>query len=476
MTLRLRLSASQIACFRDCQRQWGWRYISKLPSPSNASAQLGTECHAQLENYLSGGDIDFTKESGEIISPGIEHLPRPGTPGMLLEEQFSFEGPSGHTYMGYKDVELVPCEGGVDVPAVIDHKTTSDLKWAKTEKDLLKDPQATIYAVDAFRKNPSAETVDLKWIYYQTRKTRKSVVTHLRVTASDILPSFEHIEAQAEEMAILFESTKNPLDLPPNTAHCSAYGGCSYQGNCNLSPFERLKPIMTQGTNSLLAKLRANKAAQATEVSTEVSTEVAPAQVAVAVNPPEWQPPAQVPADHPHGLGSLCPPVVPPAAPPAAVEETPAKRGPGRPRKGTAHAQVIAPSQEVEAAQAEALSKRDDERPAAAAVAEGVLGDTAPGRPIPKIGMLFIDCGPVAHACADAYTLILAAKLRLKAEGIVDWRFCDFGVGEGKLAQAVAHELDAQLGTIGMMRLDSHSPEGNIVLGEMVARAALVVR
>ena len=187
----MRLSASQIETFTNCRRKWGWRYLDGIEEPTNPAAVKGRAVHAVLEQYLSGGQIDFTTEIGYIAASGLEHLPKPGTPGLLIEQEFHYEGPSGHTYLGYKDLE----EPGI----VTDHKTTSDLRWQKTAEELRDDIQATLYAVDYFRKHPEEPHVGLRWVYYQTKNTKKSAVTHIRVAQPETWQRFLAIEQIARQ-------------------------------------------------------------------------------------------------------------------------------------------------------------------------------------------------------------------------------------------------------------------------------------
>ena len=452
----MRLSASQVQTFSDCQRKWAWRYVANVEEPPNAAAELGRAVHAVLEKYLNGGEIDFTAETGYIAAAGLEHLPKPGTEGLLVEEEFHFEGPSGHSYLGYKDLEM---------PGVVyDHKTTSDLKWQKTAEDLSKDIQATLYAVDYFRKHPDENDVELRWVYYQTRNTRKSAITILRVNQAEAWDRFQEIEKIAEQISEA--STKKPLELPPNTNHCSAYGGCPHQGRCNLSPFERMRSHMEQ--NKLLVALQAKKngasppgaapalsaaasapasspvvaAPPANKLLARLQAGGAPA-AAVAINPPEHQPPPAappVPVAAPAPSPAAAPAVAAPAVQAAAEAPAPAaaaeSRGRGRPRKAAAP-------------------------PTGLAV---------------KIETLYINCGPVGVPVADATAFIVLGKKRVAAEGFADYRFAEFGHGPGMLAVAVAAELDALEGVLPALRLDTNTPEGEIVAIELQARAGLVVR
>lgn len=461
----MRLSASQVQTFSDCPRKWAWRYVAGVEEPPGPAAELGKLVHATLEKYLNGGEIDFTTEVGYIAASGLEYLPKPGTEGLLVEEEFHFEGPSGHSYLGYKDLEM---------PGVVyDHKTTSDLKWQKTAEDLSKDIQATLYAVDYFRKHPDENEVELRWVYYQTRNTKKSAITILRVNQAEAWNRFLGIEKIAEQMEVA--STSQPLELPPNTNHCSAYGGCPHQGRCNLSPFERMRSHMEQ--NKLILALQAKKNGAAAPASPAVAAAAAPALAApvaaaapaappankllarlqaggapaAAINPPEHQPPPAPPsAAAPHAadpglaaaiesqkqaMAAAAPAPAAPAAPPV-PETADAPRGRGRPRKAAAPQTGLAV----------------------------------------KIETLYINCGPVGVPVADATAFIVLGKKRVAAEGFADYRFAEFGHGPGMLAVAVAAELDALEGVLPALRLDTNTPEGEIVAIELQARAGLVVR
>jgi hypothetical protein len=212
-----------------------------------------------------------------------------------------------------------------------------------------------------------------------------------------------------------------------------------------------MRSQVSQGTNSLLAKLRANKAP-------------APA----AINPPEFQPPpasAEVREAAPPVVPAApaAPPLVPasePSVPPADVSQEPVREK----RKYTKRTPAPPAFPEI-VQEATKAAKNALEEPAATA--------RSVGKPIP---MLFVDCGPVGISVVDAHVFILAAKMKLRAAGVEDYRLVKFGEGHGQLAVAIGKELDAQMGPIGYVRLDSHTPEGQIALSEFVERSSLVVR
>jgi len=457
----MRLSASQVQTFVDCPRKWAWKYVADVEELPGPAAELGRLVHSELEKYLNGGEIDYTTEVGYIAASGLEHLPKPGTPGLVVEAEFHFVGPSGHSYLGYKDLQS---------PRVIyDHKTTSDLKWQKTEEDLRNDIQATLYAVDYFREHSDENEVELRWVYYQTRNTRKSAITVLRVNQTEAWNRFLAIEQIAQEMEVA--STKQPLDLPPNINHCSAYGGCPHQGRCNLSPFEKMRAHMEQNKLTQLLQARKN-GASAPATAAPAAAEPASAVHAVPVAPVVPLPVLAVATGGNKLLARLqaggAPAASAASAPVAAINPPEYQPPPAAPAAALAPAVAVAPDPAVPAAAPAAAAARGRGRPRKAEV-------PATGLAV-KIETLYLDCGPVGVSTPDATHFITLAKKRIAAEGLADYRFAEFGHGPGMLAVAAAAELDALEGVLPALRLDTTTPEGSIVAVELVARAGLVVR
>jgi hypothetical protein len=233
-----KLSPSQIETYVSCRRKWAWRYIVGLQTPSNKSAELGTEVHEQLEVYLAGGQIDFSRDSGYIAQAGIHLLPTPPIAKKHIESEFTFTY-RGIEFGGRRDLSL-PGQ-------VWDHKSTGAMKWAKTREDLETDIQANVYAWSAFEEDPSLEYVDLAWVYYQTKSTRKAKKVELRMFRDNTRVAMDCISDIGQEMLNEYSKTETLDDearkayvktLTPTVETCGSYGGCPYQGRCNLSPKE----------------------------------------------------------------------------------------------------------------------------------------------------------------------------------------------------------------------------------------------
>lgn len=332
-------SASQIAAFRDCPRKWAWGSLHGIKGPDKASTILGKAVHAQIESYLRDGTpLDLTTVEGEIALSGLAFLPPPMLPGLRVEHYFTTlvdDGLEGDGWLvhGYKDVEIPS-----HVPTVVDHKTTSDFKWAKTEADLRADPQALIYAYDAIKAH-DAHACDLRWIYYRTKRPYKAKEVHLRISREDVYGGMGSVRSDLRQMDWIRNNLGHARDLPPNVGSCEKYGGCPYVEHCSLTPLERYKAI-SMDQNAFLERVKAMgnpaavnpppaaPAAQARPVSPDGLWEHdgqnwVPRQ---APPPPPPQPPAPPPPPPPPYQG----PIVA-QAPPA---EAP-RRGPGRPPGST---------------------------------------------------------------------------------------------------------------------------------------------
>jgi hypothetical protein len=303
------VSATQISSYDDCKRKWVWRSIAKIESEQHASAKLGTEVHEQLERYLRDGTtFDYSRDSGYIAASALAFLPEPKTPGLELEHHFKMPSPSWRThpfaYQGFKDLyhrdsSVMPgLLGGV--PLVSDFKTTSNLRYAKSESRLATDVQAMVYATWALF-DTRAEAVDLAWIYMQTRNARKAVRRHLRVLAPHVIEQFKRIDERAVGMHELRQAlatvdpAKAAFEVEPNIEMCDEYGGCPYRANCNLAPsvfvdadvardLERMETEMNNGaTGGFLSRIKK----QATEAKAEIAP---PPPIEALAQGPDLQP------------------------------------------------------------------------------------------------------------------------------------------------------------------------------------------
>lgn len=430
-------SPTAISAHLECQRKWAWRYIGKISSPQHASAALGTDTHEQLEGYLMHGKaIDFTRPSGDILQSGLHLFPSPGTVGMRGEGEFHFLSErTGFIYMGKKDVELPPGQPQVQLdfdglcPIVLDLKTTASISsYAKSKDDLLFDPQSAMYGFDAMTRYETS-SVDLGWIYCQTKGTKKSKPVTLRLGLEHATKCFDAVESitetmfRAREAAKQFEHASDFIrTLPANPSACSAYGGCPYQPLCKLSPSQKARANMSG--NSLIASLRSR--VQGAEAPVILPTP--------AVKESLLGDPTQVPA---------------PSEVPACFKE-----------EKTADYAINPPESLLPQAPLPEKASAEDEKPKKASRAKkpatvpAPTVATAPVTPIVHVDEsggpfhLYVDCLPdgrevvYADELIDSANEIIVTRQATTNEPVAHYKFLSFGKASGALELALQEVID----------------------------------
>ncbi len=511
-------SASQIDTFLDCRRKWAWDKIARIPRPANGAASLGDRVHHQLETVLDGGSFDFTEvvngaKVADIAASSLHLLPSPCCPapegetpaekrarhaahGMAIEGSFRWQSSSTHfVYTGRKDLELddsgcipglaeeygleVDSQGRTGVPAVLDHKSTSSLRWAKTSEDLEWDVQANLYAYD-LAATRGAQVVDLVWNYMQTRGGKSAKRTHLRVTREQAVHKFGLIQDVARDMATIkrrapkFDNSPDILTdagdcgppdigdewrgelaafvegITPNGAACEKFGGCSYRHVCRLTPAEGAFSFMSSNPNELFDSLRKRAAAQDGVKPAELPPTCAPEDVPAPAEVPAWavngdppvslkkSAPAVVPPSINPPESTLPPPALPPApaAPPpvspsadtaekSASDDTKPKRGPGRPRKNAASKDPTGADAAMHTGMPPAPIATVDtlsDEAAQAAVDRAVAhcGDAPVVTNTSGKFFLFVDCIPISGGYENVDTYIAQARATIAATEFTD--------------------------------------------------------
>lgn len=315
-------SASQVGTFDLCARKWAFSKIDGLRSPPGPSAALGLDVHGQIERWLKDGiPLNMTVPSGPIAMAGLHLLPMPKTAGLRVEEEFTIEI-CGHKFRGYKDYEIFHPR---PIPLVGDHKSTKDFRWAKTDavhppiegedNRLRADIQANLYAAHAMWVTGS-EWCDLEWMYYRTTGAPAVHPVRLRLHRNEVAPVLERVVKSCNTMTALLDMAADKglraLDIPPNARACDAFGGCEFQGLCNLSPAQRMTSIMAQQVHSqdLLTQLQSMQQNNGQSMQN-------------GINPPPNTPQAYAPPPLPGGQMQLpmAPPqqMAPPGPPPQMI-------------------------------------------------------------------------------------------------------------------------------------------------------------
>lgn len=153
------VSVSQIQSWIRCRRLWWFSKILALPREEKTHFTFGSVLHKCAERALAGDDPfpdgwdqelrveeEWEKIAADIrglIEGAVERGILKPLPNQFIELKLEVPLGAGRPFfVGYIDHGSL----GKETPAVIDHKTVSDVKWAKTALDLLEDFQLLTYA------------------------------------------------------------------------------------------------------------------------------------------------------------------------------------------------------------------------------------------------------------------------------------------------------------------------------------------
>jgi hypothetical protein len=257
------LSASQLETFALCPRKWGLARLDKIREPESTALKDGSAYHAVAERYLATGKIDHSGKYGEWLSAAVKHLPTPPINPDHIEQWFCFEVP---TMRATTDpaAGMIGFRGRVDLWLswlILDHKTCSDFKWAKTSADLATGVQSVLYAHAHLRDKAPGDSISLRWVYVRKRGAAASVAVDATLTREQAADVFRRVHLPLAKAITLARNAHadgtitTGNDLPPNPRACSAFGGCYYAatGDCKLTSNERMKALMSRGNDTNMA-------------------------------------------------------------------------------------------------------------------------------------------------------------------------------------------------------------------------------
>jgi hypothetical protein len=401
-----RISASQIELFGRCERRWAFSYRAGLKEPFAQAAEAGSQTHKIIE---LDGPYDAEWEGyavGQMAALLKAQAPELGA----KEQRFEVEI-DGIPFVGVVDGQ------SADGKTIIDFKTTSRIKNAKSIAKLTDDPQRLMYTQFV----PTADRT--LWLYgtWNDMSVTKREVVIDRPTDKE---RFRLRVLQPAERMLAVPADVDPLSMKPNVNDCALFpkAGCPHKAKC--FPPGKLSPIVTNSKesqiqmSSLLERLKAKNAAAGETAPEPVKLPEPPA----AVKLPELTAVSVMPVPEPSR-----PVVVAPIAPVAQSVQQP------------------------------------DFEPQRIAVAPTL------------IETLFIDCIPLGEAYELASKYINAAAetaandLQVPHYGLVDF---------GKGAPAVAAQLRSDLSgrRIKTLYLESRSPEGKACLNVLVSVSERVIK
>jgi hypothetical protein len=457
----MRSSASQIATAELCLRKWAWRYIDGVEAPPNKYAQHGTDTHNEIEQWLTKR-IKPQNPSAAAIVPALP--PPQDVDPRLVEVRFQLNL-AGAPFIGF--VDLYHDE------TVYDHKTTSDLKWAKSSEDLLTDPQATLYAYWAMT-HFKLEQVGLQWTYVTRHERPRVLPVRNTATLELIMPRIERTAVTVRECKAIEEAGVTAIEVPYDAAGCEAFGGCPYRELCNLSPREKLGSIMTQGAKSaFLQRLQERKAA--------MNQPHPPPAEGAGVNPPAPPPKEEAPAPPPkkRGRPKKAKKAEETPVPPPKEEAPPSHHETAR----LEEAQAPAPPPKEEEPSPPPKKKRGRPKKAEETPVPPPKEEAPPiHRETARLGFtLYVNCSPVKVSNGQPRPELASTRIQrlmaefTRAKGVTHYRVIPYGEGAGIFAAAVAHDLQQNPPEAGAIIIHTNTKESLDTLQAFEAAAETVV-
>lgn len=248
------ISASQIEAYKDCPRKWGYRSLDKIRKPQGPGAAYGSELHDALEKYIKTRELPEEKDFRTLILKAANQgfLPDRQT-RTLVERAFELSAPIINTF---NLVGKIDCVVEKEPFGIIDHKYTSDLRYAKDEKGLEENIQAIIYSYAAFRMFHLPEfkgPIFNRWIYYHAsgktrpKKVGKVIKVEIEVDRETAEKRFDHIyQTYIIDMIKAHKEIGGAKGLEQNFKSCQMYGGCPYMNICKPNTKQRFSALIHQ--------------------------------------------------------------------------------------------------------------------------------------------------------------------------------------------------------------------------------------
>lgn len=274
-------SPSSIALGAHCRRAWAYSYIAGIRDPEVAwtddflgykwdhgtakywspdgehsltaqarGSSLGKGMHTTAERWYGNQNPNWSWFPGLVLSAGKHLLPEPSKiESVIIEHAIGKERVYGSItesrkaaalgkptqcitvhgvkWAGFRDLMAIGGDelrrlkiNAPDGRAVFDYKSCSDFeKFALTHDELLADPQAALYAIDAC-KEYDLRSIPERWVYFANKKKRAALAIDVTAELSRALDVIGPCADLARELDKLTQIE----DAPQNPAACYAYG------------------------------------------------------------------------------------------------------------------------------------------------------------------------------------------------------------------------------------------------------------
>lgn len=338
-------SASAIDRWRQCQRQWFAGYVEGIWTPQTPAQARGTAIDLEVQRHYKGEPLEHQGWAEAVR--GIVRLLPPSPVIQLKIELATY--PGGPLLIGYPDFLYHDEASGA--ATVLDLKSTSDWRYAKTAEQLLGNTQMVAYSAWLW----SLKEVDEVRAGHVTAKFKRDeahpVGYKFQGARRSDLADMEHAPTQAEwsmmraevrEMVAAAIEVADFHALPATGASdvdeygqnaCERFQGCPHRHRCGLEALGGPKK-MSNGAMTLSERLQAMQQQKAGATAPALPAGASPSPLAVTQEQPPtaagYNPPA-----NPQTVGAAI--INPNHAHPGDVLPKDAGYKPGQPCNGKGH-------------------------------------------------------------------------------------------------------------------------------------------
>lgn len=453
-----RYSATQLSMYLACPRKWHFQYVGGFKPPATASQQIGHDIHEKIETACATGEppSDPRARAGfETLIADVKDVN-----ALRVEGEISISLPPAFNgrpriFIGF--IDAYDCSDR-SLPVVTDHKTTSDLKYAKTSYELAEDVQMISYAKYVLNHEPQAEQVKLQHNAIPTRGAAKAILTSAVVERAHVESKWRGyltVLGQMDEAHELDVSDVEAAGL--KNGECERFGGCPHRERCLAAVFR--KPARKEenemsnpvSLTEKLAALRAKAKQPTTQEQAAPATETAPQSEAPA-------------PDVKSKLAALRSRMG--AAP--QEEKAPATRA----MLDKASAQPEAAPVDVKAKLA-ALKKAPEPTvtDAKMSVAPSSTASVSTDGDASRCQFLFLNCAPTQGLSAVRLESLVAPILEtIQRETGLNWQLHEFRRGPGLIVDGIAASALPKA-----LVVDTTTPLGKVCLEALLPRAEVVI-
>lgn len=225
------ISPTDLSLYRLCAvKDWYVNGPLRLKLPETVALALGTTVHGKVEAYYNR-QVEPAAPSpalGQLASDMLEallsspHFPKAGTPG-LQSEQWLPRTHAGHT--GKIDILLQKniATGVWEAVRIIDIKTCSDKRWAKSPEQLATDPQAIIYC-------KQVGCLQFSLLYVLTKPPHPTWLVTYTFSQEELDAAYAAIP---REQIMVHRQQESPAGIPHSAPQaCEKWGGCPFKAKC----------------------------------------------------------------------------------------------------------------------------------------------------------------------------------------------------------------------------------------------------